>query len=72
MLNNLSAEISECYRHAHDCARQAAAQADPMLKQDFLDMERRWLYLARSYDFTKSLTNFSNETKRQADKLPKH
>ena len=72
MLNNLSAEIRECYSHALDCARQAAAQNDPTLKQDFLDMKRRWLYLARSYDFTQGLTDFSNETKRQADKLPKH
>jgi hypothetical protein len=35
MLNNLSAEIRECYRHAHDCARQAAAQADPNLNKTF-------------------------------------
>jgi hypothetical protein len=44
MLNNLSKQIHECLQHADDCARQAAAQTDPKLKQDFLDMERRWLY----------------------------
>ena len=29
MLKNLSEEIRECYRHAEDCARKAAAQTDP-------------------------------------------
>jgi hypothetical protein len=71
MLNNLSAEIRECYHLAHDCARQAATQTDPKLKQDFLDAEGRWLFLARSYEFTEQLGEFSDETKRQADKLPR-
>jgi hypothetical protein len=34
-------------------------------------MERRWLFLVRSYEFTERLTGFSDETKRQADKLPR-
>ena len=71
MLKNLSEEICECYRHAEDCARKAAAQTDPTLKADFLDLERRWLVLARSYDFTERLTDFSVERKRQVDKLPR-
>jgi hypothetical protein len=48
VLNNLSEQIRECLEHAEDCACQAAAQTDPKLKQDFLDMERRWLALAQS------------------------
>ncbi len=63
MLNNLSGQIRECLRHAEDCARQAAAQNCPKLKADFLDMERRWLFLARSYEFTEQLTDFSAGTK---------
>jgi hypothetical protein len=39
VLNNLSAEIRECLQHAEDCARKAAAQTDPKLKEDFLEME---------------------------------
>jgi len=50
--------------------RRAAGQNDPQLKQDFLVMERRFLFLARSHGFTEQLTDFSNETKRQADRLP--
>jgi hypothetical protein len=72
MLRNLSEEIRECYRHAEDCARKAAPQTDPKLKADFLDLELRWLFLARSYEFTERLTDFSKETKRQVGrrKLP--
>jgi hypothetical protein len=34
-------------------------------------MERRWLMLARSYEFAQQLTDFSNETKGRVVKLPK-
>ena len=71
MLKNLSEEIRECLQHAEDCARKAATQSCPNLKQDFLGLEQRWLSLARSYEFTEQLTDFSGETKRQASKLPK-
>jgi hypothetical protein len=53
------------------CARQADAQTDPKVKQQFLELKRLWLLLARTYGFTESLSDFSDETKRQADKLPK-
>ena len=68
MLNNLSEQIRECLQHAEDCARQAAAQADQKLKQDFLDSERRWLVLAQSYEFTQRLDD-SGEAKRKVDNL---
>ena len=71
MLNNLSERIRECLQHAEDCARKAAAQSDPNLKDDFLTVERRWLSLAWSYEFTERLDDFSNEAKRNVDKLPK-
>ena len=51
MLNNLSEQILDCYRHAQDCARKAAEETDPNLKQDFLELEESWLFLARSFKF---------------------
>lgn len=66
MLNNISQQIRECLQHAEDCARQAAAQSCPKLKADFLDMERRWLFLARSYEFTERVSDFSGEANRRA------
>jgi hypothetical protein len=52
MLKDLSEEIRECLHHAEDCARQAVDQTDPKLKEVFLEMERRWMFLARSHEFT--------------------
>ena len=60
MLNNVSEQIKECYAHAEQCASKAAAQSDPRLKQDFLDMEKRWLTLARSYEVSERLSDFSD------------
>jgi hypothetical protein len=54
----LSEDIRECYELARDCALRAEAEVDPRLRQDFLDMERRWLFLARSYEFTRRLGGF--------------
>jgi hypothetical protein len=71
VLNNLSKEIRECYRHAQDCALKATAHIDVQLKQDFLDLERRWLFLARSYEFSERLIDLSDEIKPRVDKSPK-
>ena len=71
MLNNLSEQIRECLQHAENCARKAAAQTNSKLKEDFLEMEQRWLFLARSYEFTERLGDFSDEAKRNTDKMPK-
>lgn len=72
MMNNLSEQVRRCHLHAEHCARQAGVQTDPKSKHDFLEMERRWLMLARSYEFARQLADFSDETKRGLDKLPKH
>ena len=71
MLNNLSEQIRECLQHAENCARKAAAQTDSKIREDFLELERRWLFLARSYEFTERLGDFSDEAERGTDKLPK-
>ena len=63
MQNNLSEQIRDCYRHAQDCARKAAEQTDPNLKQDFLVIERRWRSLAGGYEIAQHLTDFSDENK---------
>jgi hypothetical protein len=56
VLNNLSDEVRTCLQHAEYCALQAAAQTDPKAKQDFLDLEQRWLSLARSFEFSELVT----------------
>ena len=51
--------------------KEGQAQTDPALRDDFLRLENRWLELARSMEFAERLTDFSDEAKRYADKLPK-
>jgi len=56
MLQNLSKEIREC--RAEECKRLSQVAQTEIAKTDFLDMERRWLCLARSYEFAERLSNF--------------
>jgi hypothetical protein len=49
MPNNLSERIRECDDQAVHCDRQADAQTDPKVKQQFLELKRLWRLLARSY-----------------------
>ena len=59
MLQNLSEEIRECYHRAEECKRLAEGALTESGKADFLDMERRWLALARSYEFAERLSSFT-------------
>jgi hypothetical protein len=42
--------IEDCYRRAADARRKAAAAMNPHARSDFLEFERRWLYLARGFE----------------------
>ena len=46
-----------------------AAQTDPKRKENFFELEQRWLFLARSSEFAERLTDFSDEAKRIEDEL---
>jgi hypothetical protein len=59
VLNKVSEQIRDCLRHAQECARKAADQPDPALRDDFLRLEKRWLKLARSIEFGESLNAFT-------------
>ena len=63
MLQNLSEEIAECYHRAAEARERAVHAHDPAIKQDFLDMERRWMFLAHSYEVTRRFSDFTNEVK---------
>ena len=50
MLNELSEQIRECLDHAEECARKAAQERDgTRSQQDFLNLQKHWLDLARSF-----------------------
>jgi len=69
MLNNLSEQIRECLQHAEDCARNAAAQTDPGLREDFVRLEKRWLDLARSMEFGERLDSFTKNSAKPNSKF---
>jgi hypothetical protein len=60
MLANLSEQIRDCLEHAEECAQKAAELPDGSpYRQDFLRLEKRWLELARSFEFGESLDTFT-------------
>jgi hypothetical protein len=63
VLNNLTEEIRECLRHAGECAREAAELPDSSsFRYDFLELQNRWLELARSIKFGEQLDGFTKGT----------
>ena len=63
VLGNLSEQIRECLEAAGNCARKAAALPDSSpFRQDFLNLEQRWLELARSIEFGESLDTFTKNS----------
>ena len=60
LLNGLSEQIRECLEHAEDCARKAAELPNgSRFRQDVLNLEQRWLELARSIEFGESPDTFT-------------
>jgi hypothetical protein len=49
MLVHLSAQVRECLEHAEAWAHRAKVEPDPAVQRDFIEMERCWLQMARSY-----------------------
>jgi len=48
MLSEHTQEIRECCQQAAHCVQQAEAQNDPKVREQFLELTRRWLLLADS------------------------
>jgi hypothetical protein len=55
----LNQDARECRLRAEHCEDKAGLQSDPQLRQDFLEMQQRWLSLARSYEFLERLEPLS-------------
>jgi hypothetical protein len=55
MLQNLSNDIRDCYRNADECRQLAHLAFNETERTDFLGIERRWLYLASSYELIEQL-----------------
>jgi hypothetical protein len=58
-LENLDQQVRECLRRAEESAERAKRAPNPDIRRDFLEMEGRWLKLARSYQFLERLGSFA-------------
>ena len=64
MLLKLTTDIAECYRRAAECRERAESAPSESAKRAFLDLERRWLSLADSYEFAERLSDVPKEVER--------
>ena len=63
VLDNVSKQIRECLEHAEECAQKAAELPNGSpFRQDFLQLEKRWLELARSIEFGEQLGSFTKNS----------
>jgi PAS domain S-box-containing protein len=69
MLEQLSEQVRNCHERAAEAKAKADATDHPTLKAEFLDMQSRWLALARSYGFTESLGDFTTANSEQRRKF---
>jgi hypothetical protein len=53
---SLSKQAQECHVNAARCVRNAMAAQDAAARDEFLEMERRWLSLADCYQSSKRLS----------------
>ena len=65
MLQRASKSVADCHRRANECVDKAARASNPEDQLFYLDMADRWLFLARSYEFTERSSAVSNELDRR-------
>jgi PAS domain S-box-containing protein len=59
MPQKVSEQVQACLERASEAERKANGSGDPALKAGFLEMEKGWLALARSFEFAERLTDFT-------------
>jgi two-component sensor histidine kinase len=70
VLQQLNEQVRACHRRAADARVRAEATSDPALKKSYLDLEDRWVFLARSYMFAESLEDFVQQRPRPKERAP--
>ena len=58
MLKSLPEHIEACYRRSAESHKMANQTVDENLRQQYMELERQWIYLARCYEFVGSLERF--------------
>jgi len=69
MLQQLSDQIAYCYERAVESRASAGNCSNERNRQELLELERRWLALARSYELSERIGHFGEELRRQLSVL---
>ena len=59
MPERVDKDVEYCRQRADECQRMAVQETHPALKQDYLDLEARWLKLAACYEFPDRMIEYS-------------
>ena len=54
-------QAARCYQRASECRAKAENAFSEVAKEEYLDMEHRWLKLASSYELSERITDYTNE-----------
>jgi hypothetical protein len=65
MLENCSEHVRVCQLNAARCRETANTARTAELRNDYLDLEARWLALARSHEVTERVSRFLQEAERR-------
>src|SRR5215813_15470361 len=65
MLRKTSVQVADCYERAGESRARAAAAANEIDKTEYLNIERRWIMRARSYELSDRITGFNEELRRR-------
>jgi hypothetical protein len=65
MLQKVSEQIAHCHQRASECRAKAAEAINEAACQEYRDMEDRWLTLAKSYELSERITDFTREIHRR-------
>jgi hypothetical protein len=66
MLQKLSEQIAYCYQRASECRAKAMDAVNAAASEEYYELERRWLMLARSYELSERITDFTGELQRRS------
>jgi hypothetical protein len=65
MFLKASRQVADCYERAAESRSRAADSVNEIEKAEYLNLERRWMMLARSYELSESIAVSNEEAKQR-------
>jgi hypothetical protein len=64
MLQKTQHDVAYCYQRAQESRRMGERETDPARRQEYTEMETRWIKLAISYQFAEQLNTYNDDVSR--------